>query len=48
MVARSYSLVSWRPRRDSNSEPLDPKSSALSIALRGHLFWDYTAKGYYL
>ena len=25
----------WRPRRDSNSQPSDPKSDALSIELRG-------------
>jgi hypothetical protein len=25
-----------RPRRDSNPQPLDPKSNAISITLRGH------------
>jgi hypothetical protein len=27
----------WRPRRDSNSQPTDSKSGALSIELRGQL-----------
>jgi hypothetical protein len=35
MVMRTYI---WRPRHDSNAQPADPKSDALSIELRGRSY----------
>ena len=29
----------WRARRDSNPQPLDPKSTALSVELRALIIW---------
>jgi hypothetical protein len=30
---------SWCPRRDSNPEPTDYESAALTVELQGHNFW---------
>ena len=34
-VSQNFYRQIWRPRRDSNPQPSDPKSDALSIKLRG-------------
>lgn len=35
-LSQRHSGVTWYPRRDSNPQPLVPKTSALSVELRGH------------
>ena len=35
-VADEHSPVDWCPRRDSNPEPTDYESAALTIELQGH------------
>jgi hypothetical protein len=34
-IATSAAIINRRPRRDSNAQPTDSKSGALSIELRG-------------
>ena len=35
---RSLLIVYWCPRRDSNPEPTDYESAALTVELQGHKF----------
>jgi hypothetical protein len=36
-VETTLGVLMWRPRRDSNAQPLAPEASALSIELRGQM-----------